>query len=138
MCRVHGRMDQVLYRSILEQYLLGTIEDLNLSKDKLVFMHDNDPKHTANSVWEWLQNQRITVMAWPPQSPDLNPIEHVWAQLKYQLLHYDKPPAGINELWERIKVEWPKIDSAFCSKLYASMPKRMKAVIKAKGGWTSY
>ena len=42
------------------------------------------------------------------------------------------------ELWERIEVEWEKIQKNTCLKLIESIPKRMKAVIKVKGKWINY
>ena len=49
-------------------------------------------------------------MAWPAQSPDLNPLEHLWFLLKRRLGEYPEPPKGILELWECIQAEWEKIE----------------------------
>ena len=49
------------------------------------FMQDNDPKHTARSVKNWLAAEQIKVLEWPAQSPDLNPIENLWNDVKVQI-----------------------------------------------------
>ncbi|KIJ09617.1 hypothetical protein PAXINDRAFT_87233 [Paxillus involutus ATCC 200175] len=77
-------------------------------------------------------------MVWPAQSPDLNPIEHAWGYLKRRLAEHEHPPNGMEQLWERIEVEWNKIPAAMCQGLIESMPRRVKAVLKAKGGSTKY
>ena len=77
-------------------------------------------------------------MAWPAQSPDLNPIEHLWVHLKNQLNTYDRPPKGVFELWDRLEKEWNKIPPEVCQKLIESVPRRLEAVIKAKGGHIKY
>jgi transposase len=138
MCKIDGTMDQYLYKTILEDDLLKTIDFYQLDAQKVIFQHDNDPKHKAKSVKEWLETQDFQVLEWPAQSPDLNPIENLWSNLKRRLSQYESPPKGILELWERIEVEWGKIEKDTCLKLIESMPKRMKSVIKAKGMWIDY
>ena len=131
-------MDQNLYRTILEDDLIQTIKFYQLDTEKVIFQHDNDPKHKTKSVQNWLTTQDFQVLEWPAQSPDLNPIENLWSNLKRRLNQYESPPKGVLELWERIEVEWEKIDKDTCMKLVESMTKRMKAVIKAKGTWINY
>ena len=72
------------------------------------------------------------------QSPDLNPIEHLWGWLKRRLAELENPPKGIYKLWDRVQVEWERIPVEECQKLIKSMPRRIEAVLKAKGGYTKY
>ncbi len=71
-------------------------------------------------------------------APDLNPIENIWSHLKRQLNKYETPPTGILDLWSRVQDEWNKINSEICLNLITSIPRRVEAVIKAKGRWTKY
>ena len=77
-------------------------------------------------------------MVWPAQSPDLSPLEHLWGYLKMRFAEYEHPSNGIHELWERSQVEWEKIPAEECQKLIESMPRRIQAVLRAKGGYTKY
>ncbi|CAF1463496.1 unnamed protein product [Didymodactylos carnosus] len=73
-------MDRFYYKEILEKNLLASSNKLRLGK-KLVFQHDNDPKHTAGIVKDWLKEKGIEILEWVPYSPDLNPMEHMWDEL---------------------------------------------------------
>src|SRR5205085_9202716 len=118
--------------------LYETIEEYGMDASRVIFQHDNDPKHKAKSVQEWLDEQPFEVVEWPAQSPDLNPIEHLWALLKRRLNQYETPPRGMLELWERIYFQFYKITEDECMRLYESMPRRIEAVLMAKGMWTDY
>jgi len=138
LCKIDGKMDSLLYRSILEDDLMETIEYYDLDCADVIFQQDNDPKHTSKLVGSWLEMQEFEVMKWPAQSPDLNPIENLWSEVKRRLMEYEDFPSGIIELWQRVQETWNKISEDTCRKLVASMPERMAAVIKAKGKWTKF
>lgn len=138
MCDIEGIMDQHLYKEILENELADTIDFYELDPEKLTFQHDNDPKHTAKSVKEYLSQEDFKVMLWPAQSPDMNPIENCWSYLKNQIYSYETPANGLKELFSRVEIEWEKISKEYLENLYESMPRRMAQVIKAKGRWTKY
>lgn len=86
----------------------------------------------------WFEHQGIHVLDWPAQSPDLNPIEHLWTKLKRRLGEYPEPPEGNLKLEHRVKEVWAKILVSTCQALVESMPRRIEAVLKAKGGNTKY
>ena len=137
-CKIDGRMDADLYVKILEDDLQNSMEYWDKTQEDIVFQQDNDPKHTSRKAKEWLQDSGIETMVWPAQSPDLNPIEHLWSHLKRRLAGYEEPPKGMTELWERVEREWNAIDASVCQNLISSMPRRIAEVIRAKGGYTKY
>ncbi|KAG2457585.1 TCB1 transposase, partial [Polypterus senegalus] len=97
---------------------------------------ENNPKHTAKISKEWLQDNSVNVLEWPSQSPDLNPIEHLWRDLKMAVHRHF--PSNLMELERCCKEEWAKLAKDWCAKLVASYSKRLEAVIAAKGASTKY
>jgi DDE superfamily endonuclease len=135
-----GGVTSTVYLEVLEDQLP------TLWEPGLVFMQDNASIHTARVITNWFKEQGIKVVEWPPISPDLNPIEHVWARLKdwiYQ--HYpellelkgesqevkDRFLAALQEGWEALPEE-------LFENLVVSMKRRVEAVRKAKGWYTKY
>ena len=80
----------------------------------------------------------MVVFSHPAQSPDLNPIEHVWKYLKDQVNQRPTRPQNLDALWDALLEEWEKIDVGFINSLIESMPDRVEAVIDASGGSTKY
>jgi transposase len=136
--RIEGRMDGQLYESILNDELVQSVQWYKRDLKKIIFQHDNDPKHTSKIACSWLRNHKVSMLQWPPQSPDLNPIEHLWNHLKRKLAAYETEPAGMLELWDRVEKEWEAIEPETCQRLIESMPERVAAVKKAQGGYTKY
>lgn len=134
-----GTMKSEDYQHILDTTYRETLEYYGFDIDKMYFQDDNDPKHRSHSTREWIKNNNMLVLEdWPAQSPDLNPIEHLWHHLKLKLSAYDKKATSVHELWERIDKEWNTFTAEQCMRYYESMPKRIQAVIKAKGGNTKF
>lgn len=137
MAKIDGRMDQILYQKILNEYMLPSAENLfqNLS-NKWILMQDNDSKHCAKSTLEWFELNGVQVMDWPPQSPDLNPIENLWSIVKNNLK--DKHPKDLDELYELAQKEWMSIPIKCTKNLVQSMKKRCQMVIESGGAPINY
>ena len=137
-CKINGRMDAELYTKILEDELQQSLEYYGKEVTDIIFQQANDSKHKSKKATKWFKDHQYDVMIWSAQSPDLNPIEHLWGHLKKKLAAYEELPKGISELWERAEAEWNKIEKEVCQNLIESIPRRVEAVIKAKGGYTKY
>ncbi len=103
---IEGKMNAAKYRDILDENLLQSTQDLRLGR-RFTFQQDNDPKRTAKITKEWLHNNSVTVLEWPSQIPDLNPIEHLWRDLKMAV--HQRLPSNLTELERICKEEWQRI-----------------------------
>jgi hypothetical protein len=75
LVRIEGTMNGAKYRKILDENLLRSASDLRLRR-RFTFQQDNDPKHTAKAMLEWLQNKNVKAFEWPSQNAGSNPIEN--------------------------------------------------------------
>uniref|UniRef100_A0A9J7YB28 Transposase n=1 Tax=Cyprinus carpio carpio TaxID=630221 RepID=A0A9J7YB28_CYPCA len=132
---IEGKMNAAKYWDILDENLLQSAQDLRLGR-RFTFQQDNDPKHTAKITKEWLHNNSVTVLEWPSQSPDLNPIEHLWRDLKMAV--HQRLPSNLTELERICKEERQRIPKSRCEKIVASFPKRLMAVLDQKCASTKY
>ena len=137
--KINGGINAELYKEVLEGEFLWSIEHCLQKRDQqnMVFQQDNAPCHKARSIMSWFDDNGIQLLDDPPQSPDLNPIENLWRILKHKL-HQDGTINTAEKLWNQFEKEWENISGDICKKLIDSMPKRLAAVIKAKGGPTKY
>ena len=134
---IENTMTKEVYRDLLEKNLRQSARKVGLSRN-FIFQQDNDPKHTAGIVTEWFKKHKINVLPWAPQSPDLNPIEHLWSEMERRLS--GRKPKNKEELKVMLRNIWTEIDEEgkVTQNLVESMPRRIAAVRKSKGGPTKY
>jgi hypothetical protein len=121
-------MDRFLYVNILANNLDTSAAKIGL--DRYIFQHDNDPKHSSALVKKFLEEKKINVLKLPSQSPDLNPIKHIWAYMKRELR--GKMFKNKDELKKTLLDLWNDISVDFVRKLMILMPRRIRAVLLAK------
>ncbi|KAL7646945.1 UNVERIFIED_CONTAM: hypothetical protein RMT77_002202 [Armadillidium vulgare] len=137
---IDGRFTSDKYLEILEVFLPTVRVYLDPDPDRIPYVHDNSPVHTARRVQQWFteHEQIFDVLPWPPRGCDLNPIENIWGAIirewtpeeertERQLLHHAL------RSWE-IQRRTPHI----LENNIASMPDRLQSVINNEGGWTKY
>ena len=130
-------MDRFLYVEILEKSLLPFIQEVY--PDSHRFMADNDPKHTSTHAQEFLINNNINWWRTPAESPDLNPIENLWHELKEYICREIKPKRK-EELVEGIITckFWGTVDVNKCNKYIRHIFKVILKVIELNGEPTGY
>ena len=129
LCVFTTNMDSLKFIEILEGHLLEQAKVFHQDDWRLVM--DNDPKHTSKIVRAFIDKNVPMQLPWPSQSPDLNPIENLFAWVKRELIK--KGPRTISELKRMLEDTWSGISSEFLQPYCQSMPERCKMVIASEG-----
>lgn len=134
-----GRMNSEKYEEVLESALMPSLTSIfgDTNLDGVIFQQDNAPCHKSATTMRWFRDNNIELLDWPAQSPDLNPIEHLWGILKRRIKEHSSITSK-TALKNALINEWQAITREDCSKLVRSMPDRISAVIKSKGGPTRF
>ena len=110
----------------------------SLGKVLFLFQHDNAPVHKARSIQKWFVKIGVEELDSLAQSPDLNPIEHLWDELERRLRARPNRLTSVPDLTNALVVERKQVPAAMFQHLVESLPRRVEAVLAAKGGPTPY
>jgi hypothetical protein len=123
---------------VLDGPLMAFYLELSQARGDVMIMEDGAPVHRSKLAQQHHVEHKIRTLDWPAQSPDMNPIEHVWKQLKLAINKRRERPKSLGDLETAIKEEWARLGSDLARSLVESMPKRVAALGQARGGHTKY
>jgi hypothetical protein len=135
--RINGTLTSEKYVKILENYLVpyawarfGPTED-----NPVPFVQDRSPIHKSYLVRDWFEDEgkEFDVLPWPPKGADINPIEHVWAEM-VRSMDVQHSPNG-DELWTTVSNIWNQLCQrpAYWQTLCNSMPGRLGMIREVNG-----
>jgi transposase len=116
----------------------GLVPEIQAARElgvDMVFMQDNapcQPCHKTNLVMDFLAQNQIQTLDWPPQSPDLNPIENLWAIIKARRFKKFGIPRSRIELIDQIFEMWEAIDQELLDTLVNSIENRLREVVSER------
>lgn len=140
-----GPLKQVVGNLNAHKYVTEIINDLHQQLTirgrrrpiRATFQQNLAPAHSARLTRRFLQERRIRVLDWPGNSPDLNPIEHVWSHVAHRVRSHGRP-ASKAQLWEWVQTEWFATPIDYIRQLLRSMTRRLQEVVQNDGDTTHY
>ena len=130
-----GIMDADFYVSMLRTHLLPFIR--NTFPESHRFMQDNDPKHTSRLAKGFFESESINWWKTPPESPDMNPIENLWHELK-EFVKREVKPTTKSQLVTGLTRFWNTVDAQKCNKYINHLYKVLPKVVSVDGAATGY
>lgn len=135
MAFVSANLNSAGYLNILSNFMVPSAHLLGYG-NHFFYQDDGAPCHRSKIVVDWKKENNIKCLQWPSQSPDLNPIENLWTVMARKVGRQQLN--NKTELMSAIQSAWDEITPQTCRKLVYSMPRRISAVKKARGGHTKY
>ena len=136
ICIFEGIMKKELFVEILRSSLLPTIQALYPNGHRL--MQDNDPKHTSRYALQWMADNGVNWWKTPPESPDINPIENLWHELKEFIRREVKPKVKQELIDGGILAFWNTVDREKCRRYIRHLRKVLPKIIEVNGCATGY
>jgi transposase len=143
---LHGKTELVFlernvnansYGELLETHAIPFMQQVFGGLNNCILQDDNAPAHRAAAVQLLKQQLGVRSLRWPSRSPDMNPIEHVWSFLK-RAIQRENPPDSLRQLREALHNAWQQLPQRLLQQLILGMPRRITALIQARGGYTRY
>lgn len=126
---VKGNMNGAQYRDVLKTRVVRNLKD----NPEAIFQDDNAPCHRSGLVKNYLATTTLKTVTWPPQSPDMSPVENVFSIVKKNLQESRHPPRNIQQLKEFVDKELQFFPKKTLEHLVDSMPRRCEMVIANNG-----
>ncbi len=114
LCFLKSTVNAAIYQEILEHFMLPSADKL-YGDAFFIFQQDLSPAHTAKGTKSWFNDHGVTVLDWPANSPDLNPIENLWGIVKRKMR--DTRPNNADDLKATVKETWASIPPQQCHNL---------------------
>jgi transposase len=138
----NGKKKSITSAVYQDQVLAGPLQVFRLeSREELgeepFIMEDNAPTHKKHAIPK-RQELEIKCLDWPPSSPDLNPIEHVWTLMKEEYLRIHWRITSVGDMKKVVQELWENFSPEKLHKLVRSMENRINAILEVKGGYIKY
>ena len=134
--RIEGKIDSPTYCDMLRETFFDNAE-VELPPE-FIFQQDNAPPHVSQHTKGFLESREIHVLEWPPQSPDLNPIENIWGIMSKMVYKDGKTYQTVDDLWRAVMAAFHAILSQTLQNLYSSMYSCLLKVLESGGRRIKY
>ena len=134
--RIRGHLNAPKYCVILNESLLGTLDNCSLSPCLITLRHSSDSKCRSRLANAWFDEHHVLLLQWPSSSPYRNITEHVRERLDHYLYRHGQFSRNLNKLWVALQEERYALDIEFIRKLYDPIPDRIAAEKRVHGLYT--